>query len=128
MFIEDLSAKTFCPSAHEGVASFSVGWLGDSVPRQGSILPEVIRLLRYCALHYEYQDTLLGYHICEICGHGRFHGEFWVELLDSISGHRIRFVLPLAVFHYIEEHGYCPPQEFLDAIMTLALNHAAQQA
>jgi hypothetical protein len=83
-------------------------------------------LLRHCALHHEYQDNFLGYHTCELCGEGRFRGEFWVELFDAISGHHIRFVLPLAVFHYIEDHGYLPPQEFLDAIMPLVLKHAEQ--
>ena len=127
-FIADLSAKTHCPWAHKGVASFSVGWLGDSVPQKGEVPAKVMSLLRYFAHHYEYQDRTLGDHTCEICGRGRFHGEFWVELFDSISGHQVRFVLPLAIFHYIEEHEYCPPQEFLDAVAPLACKYAAQKA
>ena len=119
-FIEDLSTRTYCSWAHKGLPCFSVGWLGDSVPRTGVIPPHLLRLLHHYAAAHAYEDGCLGMHACEICGEGKLHGEFWIEFVDDAVGYRVRFVLPLGVFHYIEAHGYCPPPEFLNAIEPLA--------
>lgn len=120
-FIEDLSTDTYCPWVHQGLPCFSVGWLGDSVPRTGVIPSRIFSVLHRYAAEHPYQDGFLGKHTCEICGSDAFHGEFWIELFDYNINHRVRFVLPLGIFHYIDAHGYCPPQEFLDAIESLEL-------
>ncbi len=126
-FIEDLSRQTYCAWAHEGRLCFSVGWLSGSVPRIGAIPSRLLRLLRHYAAKHPFEDGLLGTHTCEICGQGAFHGEFWIEFFDDAIDHRVRFVLPLGVFHYIEVHGYCPPKCFLDAIEPLARTLDAEE-
>lgn len=113
MHIPDLSTKTYAPEAHTGVRAFSVGWLGKQVPSGGAVSAAVMQVLRYYREKHCYEDGDLGYHTCEICGRGDFHGEFWIETGDT------RYVLPVGVFHYIEAHGYCPPAEFLREIAAL---------
>jgi hypothetical protein len=34
--------------------------------------------------------------------------------------HGLTYVAPVMVHHYVTVHGYCPPQEFLDAITRAA--------
>ena len=87
-----------------------VGWLGKEVPSHGAVPPAIIDKLRYDSTHSYVDDGTLGCHACEICGKGEFHGEFVVHAGRSY------FVLPVGVFHYIEEHGYCPPYRFMRAI------------
>ena len=123
-FIEDLSSKTYCHDVHRGVAAFSVGWLGNSVPSSGTVPADVLNLLRYAAQAHYYEDGLLGCHVCEICGEAEFHGEFWLEFFDRSAGIQVRFVLPTGIIHYIEQHGYCPPAEFLEAVAPVAKSFA----
>ncbi|MFZ2279546.1 MAG: hypothetical protein WAW39_17250 [Prosthecobacter sp.] len=120
-YIEDLSTETYCGWMHKDMACLSVGWLGCTVPTPGALAPRYLAVLRHYAAHHAFMDGLMGNHACEICGKGKFHGEFWIELFVPQVDRRVRFVLPMGVFHYIEAHGYCPPPEFLKAIEPLAV-------
>ena len=119
-YIEDLSTKTYCGWVHKDMACLSVGWLGCTVPTTGVLAPRYLAVLRDYAAKHAFFDDLLGKHTCEICGEAKFKGEFWIELFVPQVDRRVRFVLPMGVFHYIEAHGYCPPPEFLKAIEPLA--------
>ncbi|HXI71826.1 MAG TPA: hypothetical protein VNN22_15835 [Verrucomicrobiae bacterium] len=87
-----------------------VGWVGKKVPRRGVVPPTIMQVLRHHHDHSYVEDGLLGCHTCEICGKGDFHGEFVVRARSAY------YVLPVGIFHYIEEHGYCPPYQFIKAI------------
>jgi hypothetical protein len=52
-----------------------------------------------------------GFHTCEFCGKAHAIGNFGVPNAD------ILFVAPEMVVHYIEQHGYCPPAEFIAAVL-----------
>ena len=52
-----------------------------------------------------------GFHTCEFCGWSHGNENFGVP-----SG-ELLFVAPEMVVHYIEEHGYCPPAEFVEAVL-----------
>ena len=120
MYIEDLSRRTYCFFVHDDRPAFSVGWLGNFVPTKGDVPSAAMMVLRHYAEHCTFEDGFLGKHGCEICDQVAFKNEFWIEFFDEQSKCDVRFVLPTGVFHYIEAHGYCPPQEFLDAIAPLA--------
>jgi hypothetical protein len=115
MHIPELSTTTYASEAHRGVHAVSVGWLGEKVTSYGTVPPVVMKVLRYWREHCYRDDYFLGYHTCEICGNAHFHGEFWIETAGT------RYVLPVGIFHYIDEHGYCPPERFLREIEELAL-------
>jgi hypothetical protein len=45
----------------------------------------------------------------------------WAEQRSSngeirVAGEQVVYAAPLLIIHYIEEHGYLPPAEFLEAV------------
>jgi hypothetical protein len=34
-----------------------------------------------------------------------------------VQGESARFAAPTMIIHYVEEHGYRPPGEFIDAVL-----------
>ena len=106
--IKDLSSTCYAPELHEGVNAKSVGWLGATVPTKGE-MPDDLRpaLEHFNADHFVLEGEL-GSHECEICGREEGYGQFWVETES------VRYVLPRLFFHYVDDHGYIPPAEFLD--------------
>lgn len=107
MYIRDMTVGGFDDSLPNVVW---VGWLGNKVNRRGIVPSPLMQLLRYHRAHFYVEDHLLGNHTCEICGQREFHGQF------VIHAGKVHYLLPDAIFHYIEEHGYCPPYKFLKAI------------
>lgn len=74
-----------------------------------------------------------GYHVCEFCPRPvvRYdtHGHPVTTFLPGTQGngeirlkgrHGMTYVAPVMVHHYVTVHGYCPPQEFLDAVIRAA--------
>jgi len=118
MYIEDLSTEPREPSAaniwarelerdYPGLVTRSVGWLGATVPTSGLVDPGILAALRHYASWARVEDGWVGVHTCEICNAFCSNGEFWIIW----SG--IRYVLPQMTLHYITEHGYKPPEQFL---------------
>jgi hypothetical protein len=58
-----------------------------------------------------YFGAAAGYHTCEFCGRAHGTGNFGV-LSDDLL-----FVAPEMVVHYVREHGYRPPAEFIAAVL-----------
>ncbi len=113
-FIPDLSERVYY-SAKQDVERVvcAIGWLGESVPRTGSIPSLVLEALKYFRKAHRREDTLLGWHTCEICGldevnEGR--GEFFID----VDG--IRYVMPQLIIHYIKAHDYQPPDVFVEEL------------
>jgi hypothetical protein len=52
-----------------------------------------------------------GFHTCEFCGQAHGIGNFGVPSGDLL------FVAPEMVVHYIEQHDYRPPDEFVAAML-----------
>jgi len=104
----------------------NIGWLGASCTFEPGLVDPSVRdrLLRLAA---QRRNLMRGFHNCEMCsmdspievpsswassgiqylGNGEIH-------VPSTSG--VIFSAPTLVIHYIDSHGYCPPQEFLDAV------------
>jgi hypothetical protein len=75
-------------------------------------------------------DKLRGSYACPVCGE---HGlrisngqesfplgsaELWIPD-NKVKGHY--FATFDLIIHYVEDHDYCPPQEFIDAVLALDL-------
>ncbi len=56
-------------------------------------------------------DEYFGFHTCELC-HNYDHGDNIVVPSDQVM-----YVAPKMIVHYIEEHGYLPPKQFIDAVL-----------
>jgi hypothetical protein len=106
----------------------NIGWLSPDYPyATGDCDPDVSRLLE---VHHEalWANQTRGYNGCHFCPdpyvdptldneHGRFvlgSSELWVPT----AGETI-FAAPSLVIHYLREHGYSPPAEFVAAVLGL---------
>ena len=111
----------------------AVGWLGDFVPSEGETPDECISALWEA---YESNNVLSdgtsGFHNCELC-----HGDNawypggkvgpivkWRETELQVMGHghfliqtdELVYLAPVLILHYIINHKYRPPDEFIEAV------------
>lgn len=113
MRIKDLTPYTY--SHIEGLeGALAVGWLeGDDLSHNtGKVSLEVIKLLK----EYKVLNLRMGVHMCEYCSEdsktiANGNGEIWV-----VKGNKT-YIAPYLIIHYIEEHNYKPPEEFIDAVL-----------
>ncbi len=116
-----------CESAH---GDLNVGWLSSrrAFPT-GAVPPDFTMAL--ARLHEVPVALTRGYHLCEFCPKSRnadphrfdAGSPFWGSaeygngeiVVPGESG--VRYVAPRLALHYVTEHGYRPPQEFLDAVL-----------
>ena len=121
-------------SLPDGTTLVAVGWLGATVPSTGAVDDEVIDALidayRSKAI---FSDGSAGWHDCELCpGPEAWYSDGQVGPVISWRGQDLRlyghghhllrhgstvFVTPALILHYILDHGYCPPDEFLQAVI-----------
>jgi hypothetical protein len=113
-----------------------VGWLDNIHPfTKGVVDPQVLAKLE--RLSTKPVEVYRGFHICELCvlpdelrehapGQGKVlanHGPYWEWIKARVSNGEIRvsfemvsYAAPCLITHYIEEHRYLPPEEFLRAV------------
>jgi len=110
---------------------YAVGWLGDTVESRGGTPEACIRvLLRAYAAGHRFSDGTMGSHTCEVCGptlppRGYHHPFAWNGIRTTLYGHghhivvhgQAAFVCPALILHYIVEHQYRPPAQFIDAVL-----------
>ncbi len=89
------------------ITGIAVGWLGNEAPSAGEVSMELRNALRHACRTRETDAGELGYHQCQICEAHEDRGEFVIEVEGRV------YVLPRMILHYIDEHGYCPPDRFL---------------
>src|SRR5947209_6974283 len=100
----------------------AVGWLhpNHGFP-QGSVPADFVAKLREFARRWAESITALGwgaaggFHACEFCGKAWGSGTFGVP-----AGERV-FYAPEMIAHYVEEHRYAPPAEFIAAVLASPL-------
>jgi hypothetical protein len=115
-----------------GTVLCAVGWLGDQVPSSGDTREECINRLM---LAYEriLSEGTRGSHGCEICTTKNQHAPggrigpviHWRGRALQLYGHghylirslNVVYMAPALVLHYILEHHYRPPDEFVDAVV-----------
>jgi hypothetical protein len=101
----------------------NVGWLGRTPDFPTGPVDETVRaeLRRRVA---EPEQLTRGFHGCELCAGGPL---IWVEVggkdlrlgngeIHACGADGVRYAAPTLIVHYIEEHGYRPPEEFLAAV------------
>lgn len=93
---------------------YAVGWLERNSPfSAGDVSSEFVdRLKVLCGRLDEYD---MGVHACEWCDPSN---AFESTGVICIQGPDLRwYAAPVMVAHYVEAHGYLPPQPFVDAVM-----------
>lgn len=125
MFFEDLTPYRYL-TRNPVERTCNIGWieeLGQFQP--GASLPQISALLE------EYYSDLIGnqtrgHHDCGLCGLSEVRLEYEhrriilgaAELWIPGDNGQI-FVAPDLVIHYLREHSYCPPAEFVAAVLRL---------
>ncbi len=111
MFYQDLSTEC---QADSGEYIRAVGWLGAGHPfTTGEVDPVFMDRLREHILNAWQPFVFMGCHACELCQ------DMWA--LGSrnvwIPTKAVIYVFPQLIVHYIKDHRYLPPQEFITAVM-----------
>lgn len=105
----------------------AVGWLHADHPfTKGSVPAETVTRLKDFVQLADESTTALGWgllmgiHTCEFCGRDRGLRNF------GVPTNNLLYVVPEMIVHYIEEHGYAPPVEFIAALMSSPLPNTAE--
>ena len=134
-FFPDFSPYAYENRPFPGVVH--IGWLDGVHPfPTGSMKPGLLETIRKLAS--QPVELYRGYHVCEVCVEPsdvekKFmpHNKMiidpdcswakWVKARQGngeirVPGKGVTFAAPILIVHYIEEHHYLPPQEFLEAV------------
>lgn len=108
---ENWSAPLLAVGWLEHPNGFSIGVIDDAVI---SKLKDLVEQSRRQELH-----TFLGMMHCTFCGAANQlgPGPIWSQENVFIPGTNAVYVAPGGIVHYIEQHSYCPPSEFLEAVL-----------
>jgi hypothetical protein len=105
--------------------TFNVGWLDKkhSYPTDSPSKVFLARLFRLCL---DPVNRTRGYHTCALCQQPSFGLEVEREGRElSLGAAEIRvigkggklFAAPDLIYHYVKDHNYKPPDEFIEAVM-----------
>jgi len=96
----------------------AVGWLSVEYPfPKGDVPQQFIDRLELFCTKWDVISVALewpasgGSHECEFCGKFRASGSI------GIPAGEILFVAPDMIAHYVKQHSYQPPAEFISAVM-----------
>jgi len=128
----DLSPYAYGRHPQPGVVH--IGWLdGKHDYPKGRVVGLVIEKLKRLATRPT--ELYRGFHVCELCSHpkGLLPEQDWEWGKSRAGNGEIRvisgsttYAAPVLIVHYIQEHGYLPPEEFLRAVIEGAPNEALQ--
>lgn len=127
MFYEDLSQ--YC-CADSSTQMLHVGWLGRGHAYSNQrVLPESV-VLKLKKLAECPENVCRGYHYCDLCEVPTWaqddpaRADVWDiprrgngEIHVVIEG--VVYSAPTLIIHYITDHGYSPPEAFVDAVRSL---------
>jgi hypothetical protein len=127
MYFADLSkySHQWIDSNHKSPTALSIGWIDRDHPYKLGDVPSnfLDSLWNFC-----FYPTLLklGYYECSFCNtpvsgllanrNGQETvlgaGEIWIFGKNDLF-----YVAPDLIYHYITCHNYCPPEEFIQAVL-----------
>jgi hypothetical protein len=90
----------------------AVGWLAEGHElTRGEVDAEVVEKLAHLREDGWVHVVACGPHLCELCRNARESRNILVPASDVL------YVAPAMIVHYIEEHAYRPPAEFIAAVL-----------
>lgn len=124
-FFKDLSTYCYFDRDHE---CLNVGWIETDKPfLTGPVPPPFIEKLAWTCVFTREQQTR-GLHECSLCPpmkYGFHHVtiEGVKHVLGSaeirVRGQQGRYAAPNLILHYVVEHGYRPPDDFIAGILCI---------
>ena len=109
-YFHDLTPFEYGVKAGAYKNAVNIGWLDKGEDyTQGEVPKGFLKKLRDvdALAHHK------GGHRCPFCGGG------YSSEVHYVQGNGIKYVFPQMLSHYISDHGYKPPQEFIDVVMNL---------
>ncbi|MBW4681284.1 MAG: hypothetical protein KME19_14375 [Microcoleus vaginatus WJT46-NPBG5] len=111
-----------------GLNLINVGWLSKSEPfPEGETSQEFkAKLFEFCLDEYVVQITR-GFHTCEFCGGSHQGNPQYGEAHDlarlgngeiRVIGQSALYAAPTLIHHYVVDHRYNPPEEFIKAVLS----------
>jgi hypothetical protein len=109
----------------------NIGWLSIEAPFETGFSSQEFKdkLLKFCLDEYIVLIAR-GFHACEFCGLSweQWHNEqkdkyknaHWASIGDGeirVLGKSAIYAAPALIYHYVVEHKYKPPAEFIEAIL-----------
>lgn len=123
VYYSDLSKYEYIPSNAKNNL-VNIGWLdGEHAYTRGKVSDAVLlKVFELCKVPV---NETRGYHVCELC-HDKHFG-ITVEVTGDrlvLGGAEIRvngcdgriYAAPDLIYHYMREHDYLPPEEFVLAV------------
>jgi len=116
-YFEDLTPHTYTPT--DGETVLNVGWLDSAHPfPRGQTSPEFRDALRRLCERPVHLHR--GLHYCQFCP-----GPWPSDRPERMGNGQIRikrsdgvwYAAPTMVHHYVSEHGYLPPAEFMETVL-----------
>jgi hypothetical protein len=93
----------------------AIGWLTPDCPiPSGPVSREVYDRLKGLLRDPWQPVTFLGLHDCGLC---RFNAEARGHFNLFVPAKKAVYVCPDLILHYMNVHGYAPPQEFCEAVL-----------
>jgi hypothetical protein len=108
MYYPDLSPYVYLGSERN---TFNVGWLDNAHPYPTGEVPELFVKRLFTCLTITVKPTL-GAHRCDLC-----NGESWGEEIRVFGQGEIVYAAPTMIYHYVVDHHYRPPEEFIQAVL-----------
>jgi hypothetical protein len=105
----------------------NIGWIDGEHPFPRGAVSEAFlkRLWQYCKVPVV---QTRGFHTCDLCNMPAevvplvdFEGEtlkLGSAEIRILGVNSVIYAAPNLVFHYVRDHGYKPPQPFIDAVLT----------
>jgi len=115
-YFKDLSTKNYFdkdgPYFYGFKKLYSIGWIDEGKPyNKGKVPKEFIQKLKELIKTPHIGMPYRGYHNCYFCDETLGDDELFILGKNKI------YVCPDSIDHYIEKHNYCPPKEFINAVM-----------
>lgn len=108
MYYPDLSRYVYLGGERN---TFNVGWLDNTHPYPIGEVPEQFIERLFTCLSITVKLTFGG-HKCELC-----NDEVWGEEIRVLGSNGIVYAAPTMIYHYVVDHHYRPPQEFIQAVL-----------
>ncbi len=106
-YFSDLTPYTYGSRRYDDTC-VNVGWLDGRLDYEtGDVPVEFLKKLEGVKMANFHK----GSHVCELCHQVSGNG------VGMIKGKNKSYAFPQMIIHYIRDHNYKPPQEFIDLIM-----------
>lgn len=123
-YFADLTPYSYSSTSDQSI--LNIGWLDKQNPFPvGFVDPNVLlKLFKLCKTKTVKKTR--GFHLCNMCR--RQHLKFELDGDHVFMGtseirvpgkNGIIYAAPTLILHYIREHNYLPPEEFVDAVLGL---------